>query len=130
MSGQQANTSRERSKVPWQENETLTFPLALLPQRAGYLLYPAVEIRALGHRPDRTDQRPSAGGVKLESRLGGEASSSDGSQLHCETDYRNHADVMLVLPNLKSSTISLDPVGPGGSAWLVESERRVEATMS
>jgi len=93
-------------------------------------LYPAVEIRALGHRPDRTDQRPSAGGVKVESRLGGEASSSDGSQLHCETDYRNHADVMLVLPNLKSSTISLDPVGPGGSAWLVESERRVEATMS
>lgn len=89
-----------------------------------------MEIRALGNRPDRANQRSSAGEVKVESRLAGEVSSSDISQLHCETDYRNQADVMLVLPNLKSSTVGLDPVGPGGSAWLVQSERRVEATMS
>lgn len=89
-----------------------------------------MEIRALGNRSDRTDQRPSAGEVGVKSTPEGEASSSDFSQLHCETDYRNQADVMLVLPNLKSSTVGLDPVGPGGSAWLVESERRVEATMS
>lgn len=113
---------------PWQENETLTFPLALLPQRAGYLLYPTVEIRALGNGMDPTDQRPSAG--EGDSTLVGKASSSGVPPPHCETDYRNQADVISVLPNLKSSTVSLDAVGAGGSAWLLESERRIEATMS
>lgn len=125
-------SDQQRRLIPsdglWQEIETLTFPLALLPQRAGYLLYPTVEIRALANGLDPTDQRPSAG--EGDSTLLGKSSSSGVPPLHCETDYRNQADVILVLPNLKSSTISLDPVGPGGSAWLVESERRIEATMS
>lgn len=123
----QANSETSLSTdAPSQENEALTFPLALLPQRTGHLLYPTIEIRALPNRPDNPDQRPSGG--EIESRLPGEASSGDVPPLHCEMDYRNQGDVILVLPNLKSGTASLDPVGPGGSAWLVDSERRVEAT--
>jgi hypothetical protein len=47
-------------------------------------------------------------------------------QVQCELDYRNHGESILVFPNLKSITVSLDLGGPGGGSWLVESERRME----
>ncbi|KAI9877272.1 MAG: hypothetical protein M1830_004355 [Pleopsidium flavum] len=116
---------RRRGHFSTKENEALTFPLMLLPQRPGYLLYPTVEIRAVPDGPDTLDGRFSS--AEQGSRDSRDASSNDVFPTSCETDYRNQGDTILVLPNLKSSTVSLDP---GGSAWLVESERRVEATMS
>lgn len=98
----------------------------LLPQRAGYLLYPAVEIRALANGRGTSDSLSSD--AEQVSRISREDSSSHIGSVSCETDYRNQADAVVVLPDLKSTTIGLDPGGPGGGAWLVDSEPRLEAT--
>ena len=49
-------------------------------------------------------------------------------RLTCEVDYQNHGESILVVPNLGSTTSSLEPDGHGGGAWLVESETK-NATM-
>ena len=44
-----------------------------------------------------------------------------------EVDYCNHGETVLVLPDLRKTTVSLSASGsPGGSSWLVDSERRAE----
>jgi hypothetical protein len=94
------------------ENEVNTFPIMLLPQRHGHLLLPGLDVKAFElqtstQRKSRTHSAPR-------------------KQVESELDYRNHGESILVLPDLKSTTVSLDPGGPGGGSWLVESERRVE----
>ncbi len=103
-----------------QEKETLTFPLALLPQRAGHLLYPTVELHVLfdgsNHRSTANEREAS--------------STQQGPPLHCQTDYRNQADVILVLPSLKSTTVNIDIGASAGTARLVDSEQRDEGVVS
>ena len=84
----------------------------LIPQRAGHLLYPTVEIRALA--PRSQDSQPEAS--RLVSPIG------------CETDYVNQGETLLVLPNMSGVTASLDSGGPAGGAWVVDSRARVETT--
>lgn len=83
----------------------------LIPQRAGPLLYPAIEIRALAPQKTGDAQRETP-------RLP--------SPVSCETDYVNQGETILVLPNTSSVTASLDSGGPGGGAWVVESWARVK----
>lgn len=82
----------------------------LIPQRAGHLLYPTVEIRALA--PQIRDSRQEA--------------SRPTAPIGCETDYLNQGETLLVLPNMSSVTASLDSAGPAGGAWVVDSRARVE----
>lgn len=58
-------------------------------------------------------------------------------QIPSEVDYRSHGETILVLPDLKKTTVSLPPTGSTGSgaagaggSWLVDSERRREVTSS
>ncbi|KAI9836242.1 MAG: hypothetical protein M1819_001579 [Sarea resinae] len=44
--------------------------------------------------------------------------------LTCETHLASQADVVLVLPDLASTTVGLDPGGAGNTTWLVESKGR------
>lgn len=88
------------------ENESLSFPLLLLPQRVGLLLYPSVDVSLL-HRRDKAsieDQGASSKTIPV-----------------CETDYRSQCDTLLVIANLRSTTVSLDPGSSGSGSWLVES---------
>jgi len=124
----QGNTDLTMSNGLSQENEIHTFSLMLLPQRPGYLLYPTVEIRTLANGSSTSDPRSSV--AEQGFNVSRDGPSDHVSSMTCETDYRNQADAILVLPNLKSTTVSLDPGGPGGNAWLIDSERRVEATVS
>lgn len=41
-------------------------------------------------------------------------------------DFLDQAESILVIPDLSSSTVSLESSGPGGGAWLVESRSRSE----
>jgi hypothetical protein len=77
--------------------------LLLVPQTAGRLLYPSVEIT-----PIWKGQRDQDENV-------------DEPSLTFETDYLSQGETILVVPNLASTTVSLDP---GNGAWLVESRSR------
>ena len=93
-----------------QEDEAMRFPIILLPQRTGHLLLPSVDVE-----PSQPYDHRGADENKLSSAL--EISSY-------ETDYRNQGESVLVIPNLSSTTVSLDPHGSTNGAWLVESRSR------
>jgi len=112
---------KRRGNFRARENETHMFPIMLLPQRHGHLLLPGLDVKAF--EVQTSTPAPTSGlGVKQESANFPPAR----KQVQSELDYRNHGESVLVLPDLKSTTVSLDPGGPGGGSWLVESERRVE----
>ncbi|RHZ64306.1 putative TMEM1 family protein [Aspergillus thermomutatus] len=116
---------RRRGNFVASENETQTFAVMLLPQKAGHLLLPGLEIKsyvpAAPPSPATTTSQPgnpAAGGAPFLQRR----------QIPCEIDYRNHGETVLVLPDLRQTTVSLSPAGGGGNggAWLINSERRNE----
>lgn len=80
----------------------------LLPQRVGRLLYPSVDISKLSEISDLARERKGSSKVPYVS----------------ETDYRNQGDTVLVVSNLSSTTVSLDPGNSISGAWLVESKSR------
>lgn len=46
------------------------------------------------------------------------------SSMSCETDYQHQSEAMLVVSDLRSTTVSIDPSSAVGGAWLVESKSR------
>ncbi|KAL8954816.1 MAG: hypothetical protein Q9183_006917, partial [Haloplaca sp. 2 TL-2023] len=80
--------------------EETKFPIILLPQKSGHLLYPSMEIRA-------TRSARSEGDGKVVDE-----------DVQYEVDYRSQSESILVAPNLSSVTVSLD----AGEAWLVDTK--------
>ncbi|OJJ49867.1 hypothetical protein ASPZODRAFT_128418 [Penicilliopsis zonata CBS 506.65] len=116
---------RRRGNFTAQEGETTTFSLILLPQKAGHLLLPGVEIKTFV---------PTGGAATSTSSSSSSSSSSAAAgtllqrkPVPCEVDYRNHGETVLVLPDLKKTTVTLcasSGTNPGGGSWLIDSERR------
>lgn len=46
------------------------------------------------------------------------------SSIICETDYRHQSETIMVVSDLSSTTVSIDPSSTVGGAWLVESKSR------
>ncbi|KAL5342370.1 trafficking protein particle complex subunit 10 [Aspergillus crustosus] len=120
---------RRRGNFTANEGETKTFAVMLLPQKAGHLLLPGLEIRSFVPPPLGSVQSPStSAGVPPTVAAAGGAPALQRRPIACEVDYRNHGETVLVLPDLQSTTVSLSLSGGGhGGAWLVDSERRVQA---
>ncbi|KAE8353410.1 trafficking protein particle complex subunit 10 [Aspergillus coremiiformis] len=118
---------RRRGNFTADEGETQTFAVMLLPQKAGHLLLPGLDIKTFvpasptaPPKPPTTDA-PGPGAA-------GAAPVLQRRQIACEVDYRNHGETVLVLPDLRSTTVSLSLSGGNhGAAWLIDSERRVLA---
>ncbi|KAL9122575.1 MAG: hypothetical protein Q9187_000868 [Circinaria calcarea] len=98
------------------EDQVVTFPILLIPQRPGYLLYPSIDIR-----PDEQHE--------YEQDMRSPSLTPKPPPLTCEIDYRNHGESILVVPNVSSTTVSLEPDGHGGGAWLVEAETKHATTL-
>ncbi|PYH98515.1 putative transmembrane protein [Aspergillus ellipticus CBS 707.79] len=132
---------RRRGNFTADESETKTFAIMLLPQKAGHLLLPGLEIRtflpssssssssASGPSPPQP-QAPSSttdGGQETSPNPGPPAAAAAPLQrraIPCEVDYRNHGETVLVLPDLRTTTVSLSLSGGNhGGAWLIDSER-------
>lgn len=112
-------SGRRRGNFSATEGETTTFPVMLLPQKSGHVLLPGLEIRTFVPSPPSTQSAnataAAAAGGAVQRR-----------QVPSELDYRNHAETLLVLPDLQATTVQLSPGNSGhGVAWLVDSERRV-----
>lgn len=85
--------------------------MVLLPQRLGHLLYPSLEVRVARVHDNGRGSRVSTDTVI--------------DDVAYELDYLNQADGILIVPNLSTSTVSLDGnTDAGGGAWLVESKTR------
>ncbi|KAJ5789942.1 uncharacterized protein N7518_006953 [Penicillium psychrosexuale] len=111
---------RRRGNFLARDGETKRFTVLLLPQKPGHLLLPAIEIRTfLPSAPQLPTAADPAGSMAPARR-----------SIPCEIDYRNHSETVLVLPDLKKTTVSLSAAGgnhaAGGGSWLVDSERRTE----
>lgn len=116
---------RRRGNFTAKEGETTSFTVMLLPQRAGHLLLPGLEVKTF------TPQPPAPDGSDAADRKRGLAPQRQ--QIPCEVDYLNHGETVLVLPDLQKTTVCLDPAGSSsggntnpstGGSWLVDSERR------
>ncbi|KAE8408425.1 trafficking protein particle complex subunit 10 [Aspergillus pseudonomiae] len=115
---------RRRGNFTAEEGETKTFAVMLLPQKAGHLLLPGLEIKTFVPASSATPPKPPAPATGPA----GTAPVLQRRQIACEVDYRNHGETVLVLPDLRSTTVSLSLSGGNhGAAWLIDSERRVLA---
>lgn len=90
-----ASSSWTVSSTPETEAE---IPLILIPQREGWLPYPAVDIR------------------EIVTGAGEEATRA------CEVDWRNLGETVRVVSERRGVTVSLDASGPGGGPLVFESE--------
>lgn len=120
------------------ENDSCSrvFPIILMPQRPGHLLLPGIDIKTFIPLPAHPQRRSSLHSPVTQSQPGNTISSvPPRRQIPCEVDYKSLAKAVLVLPDLRRTTVSLDVVGgasgtggavsgPGG-AWLVDSERGI-----
>ena len=119
------------------EGETTTFAVMLLPQKAGHLLLPGLEIKAfvpvsststVVTTPSTTAATTPAANITATAGSGNAGAPLQRRQIACEVDYRNHGETVQVLPDLRKTTVSLSTSGGsqnGGGSWLVDSERRV-----
>jgi hypothetical protein len=94
--------------TPDQEHETLHFPLLLVPQQRGHLLYPSIDI-SVSSRQHGANPPGAEGRVELPPPTS-------------EIDYRNQGDTLLVVPDLRSTTVGVDLENAVSSVLLVESK--------
>lgn len=109
---------RRRGNFLAQDGETTRFTVLLLPQKPGHLLLPGLEIRTFLPSGPQLPTSPADPPTAAPPRR----------SIPCEVDYRNHSETVLVIPDLKKTTVTLSAAGghAGGGSWLVDSERRAE----
>lgn len=98
---------RRKGSFVAQDDEELTFPVTILPQRPGHLLLPTIEVKASILEKVESDVFPYKK-----------------TDLSCEVDYKSHASSVLVVPNLRETTVALDSEGSSRRSWLVSSRDR------
>ncbi|TPR02137.1 WD domain, G-beta repeat family protein [Aspergillus niger] len=115
---------RRRGNFTAEEGETKTFAIMLLPQKAGHLLLPGLEIRSfVPPSPTSSSSLSQPQSQSSTTASGGQMMSPNPGQ-PAAVDYRNHGETVLVLPDLRTTTVSLSLSGGShGGAWLIDSER-------
>lgn len=132
---------RRRGNFLAQEGEVKKFAVMLLPQKAGHLLLPSIEIKtfvvgsaAAVATNIPTTATPIAGTgtanggtssvtspTSATTTTAGPWAQQQRRQIPNEVDWKNHGETLLVLPDLRKTTVSLDSGNPG----LIDSESRI-----
>lgn len=129
---------RRRGHFTAQEGEDTTFALMLLPQRAGNLLLPSIEIKTylsdaaaatttttssltVGNTPNNVNNNSQANSPSGAASPSPWSTQPQRRPVPSEVDYKNHGETLLVLPDLKKTTVSLESGSPG----LIASEARL-----
>lgn len=106
---------QRRAHFTTKEDEEHRFPIMIIPLKAGTTLLPNVEIRA------RT--KPKGEG-KRQSVAGSVASGEGEEQMNCETDYLSYGECVMVVPDVRSSTVGIGEMASPRSAVWLEAESR------
>jgi trafficking protein particle complex subunit 10 len=129
---------RRRGHFSAQEGEVKKFAVMLLPQKSGHLLLPSIEIKTFvvggtaatsasaANTPTPTPTTNTVPSIALSPAATATATApwtQQRRQIPNEVDYKNHGETLLVLPDLRKTTVSLESGNPG----LIESEARVAA---
>ncbi|EFE41602.1 TMEM1 family protein, putative [Trichophyton verrucosum HKI 0517] len=126
---------RRRGNFTCAEGEEKRFQLLLLPQRAGHLLLPSVDIKSFATGPGQQQQQQQH---RLSSPTGGEhLLQSDNSfaprprrLISSELDYRSHGETILVSADLQMTTINLDGFGDAAAGSWHDAERKTDAAVA
>lgn len=103
---------QRRARFSAKEEETTTFPVMLIPLRPGHLMIPLVDVKPQSEAYREDGKRRTA----------------DGSGITCETDYRDRAESVLVVRDIRSTTVSVDFAAPDvGGTQLLELESRTSS---
>jgi hypothetical protein len=91
---------RRKGNVTSPPHKTHTFQILLLPQKAGWLMFPGLEVKCYG---------------------------DDGEEMPCEVDWRSGGESLLVIQGCGSVTVGLEEEGEGVvvGSWVVGSEKLV-----
>ena len=135
---------RRKGYFSAREHEELSFPLLLVPQRTGYLLYPGVEIRHVRSASSSSSAAQSSGedGEGDVIRKADKRNDEEEEEpISSEIDYRSQAQSVLVIPGFERVTVGVDHEGSasasasgsggtgngngnGGAAWVIETVPR------
>jgi len=105
---------QRRAHYSAREDEEQTFYIMLIPLKAGTTLLPNVEIRA--RIPPKGDEKRKSGGTVGPIEID--------EELNCETDYIGYGQCVVVVPDVRSSTIGIGEMSTARSAVWLESEGR------
>lgn len=94
-----------RAHFTVKEDEEHKAQIMLIPLKAGNALLPNIEIRArLAPKEEQQEE-------------------SD-EQLNCETDYLSYGECVMVVPDVRSSTVGIGEMGsPRSAVWLESTSR-------
>ncbi|KAF2180184.1 hypothetical protein K469DRAFT_715422 [Zopfia rhizophila CBS 207.26] len=101
---------QRRAHFTVKEDEETKIPIMLIPLKAGNVLLPNVEIRARIV-------------LKGEQRQSG-TPDEGGEQLNCETDFLSYGECVMVVPDVRSSTVGIGDMGAARNVIWLESEGR------
>ncbi|KAM5469696.1 hypothetical protein MauCBS54593_004250 [Microsporum audouinii] len=100
---------RRRGNFSCAEGEERRFQLLLLPQRAGHLLLPTVDVKSFATGPGHQQPLSPTGGEHLQ--LDTSFAPRQRRAISSELDYRSHGETILVSADLQMTTINLDGFG-------------------
>jgi hypothetical protein len=88
----------------------------LIPLKPGAALIPNVDIRAR-IKPVDDERRQSTAGVPAAASAS--AVSAETEPLSCETDYRSYGETVMVVPDVRSSTVGIGDMSLGSPKSVV-----------
>lgn len=97
---------QRRAHFSAKEDEQLEWPIILVPLKQGHALLPNIEIRAKP-KPKEDPPQPKP--------------STEPEVLNCETDYLSYGESVVVVPDVRSSTVGVGNMGlgsPRSVVWL------------
>jgi hypothetical protein len=101
---------QRRAHFTAKEDEEQQFSVMLIPLRPGTALLPHVEIRARIAPKSEDDKKRDGTGEE--------------EPLNCETDYLTYGECVVVVPDVRSSTVGIGEMSSPRSAVWLEAESR------
>lgn len=98
---------QRRAQFSAAEDEVHEFGIMLIPLKAGNVLLPSVDVRARVKPKEREDEKAAVAGTPEEEILS------------CETDCLNHGESIMVIPDVRTSTVGLGDMGSGSPRSVV-----------
>ncbi|KAI9884470.1 MAG: hypothetical protein M1823_003743 [Watsoniomyces obsoletus] len=135
---------RRRGHFRAKAKEQVRFPVMLLPLRPGHLLLPNVTVQAVGADDGTSEGSGTArvssqltqstlpvDGSRIDPSIARTGASKTTSSIRSETHNRSQAQMVLVLPDIQSTTVRLDPQSSstaGSKVTLVDTAGRVDGS--